>query len=90
MALLHPEEVKCRLRIKFGTLRNFERANDLPLDSARDALRCRTSGKTLDAIREALGFKKLTIMSRPKRNKRILDENSSAKSACHRLNEGVN
>ncbi len=37
--LLHPEEIKARIRIKCGSLVAFERKAGLPAGSVRDALR---------------------------------------------------
>lgn len=53
-AKLHPEQVKAELRIRFGTIRAFEKTHRLADGSVRDVLRGRKSKRTQDAVALAL------------------------------------
>jgi lambda repressor-like predicted transcriptional regulator len=54
LATMHPEDVKAGLRKRFGTVRSFERANDLPRHSVTDLLRGRRSERVAKAVEDAL------------------------------------
>lgn len=51
---LHPEDVKAEIRKRFGTVRDFERTNGLPIGGVRDILRGRTSERIERAIESVL------------------------------------
>jgi len=51
----HPEEIKAALRIRHGSLYEFERKCDLPRKSVADVLRGRAVAKTAEAIARDLG-----------------------------------
>lgn len=53
-AKLHPERVKAELRIRFGTIRAFEKKHLLADGSVRDVLRGRKSKRTQAALTAAL------------------------------------
>jgi Ner family transcriptional regulator len=55
MAGLHPEEIKARLRMKYGSMSAFEITRGLPKDSVRDALK-NGRPRIERAIAEALGL----------------------------------
>lgn len=52
---MHREDVKAVLRKKYGSLRAFEDANQLPPNSAKDVLRGRAVAGTERAIATELG-----------------------------------
>lgn len=47
--------IKAALRITHGSVRAFEREQELPEDSVRDVLRGRTVRRTAEAISKAIG-----------------------------------
>jgi lambda repressor-like predicted transcriptional regulator len=51
---LHPEDIKASIRKKFGTVRDFERANNLPINGVADILRGRTSERVSKAVESVL------------------------------------
>ena len=54
LAQMHREDIKAALRKQFGTMRQFEIANDLPKGSVHDVLRNRRSAKVEKAIETAI------------------------------------
>lgn len=52
----HPEVIKAAIKIKFRTVRAFERAQRLPAYSVRDVLRGRSVRATAMAISDAVGL----------------------------------
>jgi hypothetical protein len=42
---LHPEDVKARIRIAYGSTYNFERHHGLPFKSVSDVLRARSNAR---------------------------------------------
>lgn len=58
LAKMHPEDVKAGLRKRFGTIREFERATQLPRNSVSDLLRGKASSRVAQAIEDALDLAK--------------------------------
>lgn len=86
--LLHPEEIRAKLRIKFGTLLAFEKARDLPERSVSDVLRGRSIRRTEIAIADELGVGLHAISRRYAASSANVDD-SSARYAAHRINAGA-
>lgn len=51
---MHPALIKAELTIQFGSVKAFEEAKQLPVDSVRDVLRGRSVRQAADAIAAAL------------------------------------
>lgn len=74
-----PEYIKAELRIRYGSVFNFEDAHELPRKSVSDFLRGRTNRRVSDAISKVLG-----------RKVRASDKSDSSRAAAtHRLNAGA-
>lgn len=85
---LHPQEIKARLQIKFGSMTAFERLNGLPAGSAFDVLRGRVSRKTMQAIAVNTGVSEATIKSFSRVGKtKSKIQHIAEKPDLHRLNE---
>lgn len=94
--MLHPEEIRAKLRMKFGTLGEFERARKLPARSVTDVLRGRSVKRTEKAIAKELGVG-LHVISRryadlvsvnASPNVSTNADDSSEPAETHRLNAG--
>lgn len=81
---MHPELIRAELKLRFGTVKAFETARDLPADSVRDVLRGRSVRKTADAIAEAIGKPMSTLF--PSRFDYVERDTTSRKRDAHRLN----
>jgi lambda repressor-like predicted transcriptional regulator len=51
----HPHFIKAKMRVSFGTVRAWEIANGLPVDSVRDVFRGRQVRRTAQAIADFAG-----------------------------------
>lgn len=85
--LLHPEEIRAQLRIKFGTLAKFEKARKLPARSVTDVLRGRAIRRTEKAIAKELGVHLHAISRRYADFASANVDNSENAPRSHRLNE---
>ncbi|MGI8839718.1 MAG: helix-turn-helix domain-containing protein [Caulobacteraceae bacterium] len=83
---MHPENIKAELRKRFGTVKAFEAANGLGVDSVRDVLRGRSARKTAEAIANALESPLTALF--PGRFAQ-LEQDTSRKRDAHRLNQRV-
>lgn len=54
LADMHPEDIKASIRKRFGTIRNFELANDLPKGSVHEVLRRRRWARIERAIESVI------------------------------------
>jgi len=61
---LHREEIKAKLRMKFGTIEAFEQLRELPPRSVKDVLRGRSVRRTAEAIAFELGVPIQAVLSR--------------------------
>jgi lambda repressor-like predicted transcriptional regulator len=83
---MHKERIKAEIRIKHGSLREFERARGLPARSVEDVLRGRAVRQTADAIAEFMGTS-ITALFPGRFTRKPLDTSASADSHC--LNDGA-
>ncbi|MBS3961461.1 MAG: helix-turn-helix domain-containing protein [Sandarakinorhabdus sp.] len=81
IANLHPEDIKAAIRKRYGTVRKFERENDLPEKSVSDLFRGRTSERVRHAVETAVTPKKSASV------KSDASDDSSASASSHRLNQ---
>lgn len=51
---LHPEDVRAAIRKRFGTIKDFEAENGLPVGGVHDILRGRTSERVRQAVESVL------------------------------------
>lgn len=51
---MHPEEIKCKIRIAFGSAQAFERRYGLVHNAVSDLLRGRSSARTAKALESFL------------------------------------
>ena len=81
----HPETIKASIRIKFRSVRAFERSLDLPAYSVRDVLRGRSVKATAIAISVALDqtLEKL-FPGRFETSSSASEDNTSQKRDLHR------
>ncbi len=80
---MHPENIKAALRIRYGSLKAFEAAKNLPAGSVWDVLRGRAVRRTAEAMAKELGLPVTTVFPG-----RFLNspDNTSRKPDSHRLN----
>lgn len=83
----HPEDIKAALRKKYGTLVAFERAKELPSNSARDVLRGKTVAKTAVAIADELETSVHVLF--PGRFLSLKRDDNTTDGTVHRLNAGA-
>jgi lambda repressor-like predicted transcriptional regulator len=83
---MHSEHIKAELRIRFGSMANFEARRGLPPGSAGDVIRGRPVRRTAEAIAEALSLPLNTVF--PGRFAGRAD-NTSANPDAHHLNQGA-
>lgn len=83
---LHPEVIRARLRMKFGTLANFEAQRGLPERSVTDVLRGRSIRRTEKAIAKELGVDLHQISSRYADFASANVDSSRTRKSAHRLN----
>lgn len=81
---MHKEEVKARLRMRYGTLIAFERARSLPARSVKDVLRGRSVRRTAEAIADELGMALHDLF--PHLRSSTSGDDTAEISAPHRLN----
>lgn len=91
---MHREDIKARLRKKYGSVLAFERAVGLPARSAHDTLRGRASANAELAIAAALKLPVHKLFPRHRTARRRLissasADNMSAEPSVHRLSSGV-
>lgn len=79
LSTMHPEDVKAGLRRRFGTIRNFERARQLPRNSVSDLLRGKTSARVALAVEDALD------QPTPEAPHSDLSDSSANDDGAHRL-----
>jgi lambda repressor-like predicted transcriptional regulator len=83
---LHPEEVRARLRIVYGTMEAFAASQDINSQVVRDLLRGQSS--TAHAIvAKALGFEPDQL--KISRHSTIVERHSNGDAKAHRLNAGA-
>jgi lambda repressor-like predicted transcriptional regulator len=83
---MHKERIKAEIRIKHGSLREFERSRGLPARSVEDVLRGRAVRRTADAIAEFMGTSVTALFPGRFTRKPLA---TSASADCHRLNNGA-
>lgn len=83
VSLIHPELIKARLRIEFGSVEAFERMKKLPRHSVRDVLRGRAVRRTAEAVAEAMGMSLFDLFP----GRFIKPKSNSQKRDMHRLNQ---
>jgi hypothetical protein len=77
---MHREQVKAALRMRFGTVFEFERLHGLPAKSVSDLLRGRANERVKQAIEKAL------TEARTQGGESDNSDSTTTKAATHRLN----
>jgi lambda repressor-like predicted transcriptional regulator len=86
----HPETIKASIRIKYRTVRAFERAHNLPAYSVRDVLRGRAVRATAIAISDVVERTLEQLFpGRFEAPAVTRDDNTSQKRDSHRQNVGA-
>lgn len=79
-APVHKEDIKAGLRKRFGTVRAFEVARGLPLESVADVLRGRSVKRTAQAIADELSIELQGCTPAPSVN----PDDSASQTVAHR------
>ncbi len=80
----HKEDIKAAIRKRYGSVVEFERAHNLPVNSVRDVLRGRAVTNTARAIARELGM--TTEQLFPGRFKSHIEDYTPATGKTHRKN----
>ena len=81
-----PEYIKAQMRISHGTIRAWEAANGVPIDSVREIFRRRSVSRTAKAIAAFVGWPVEDLFPQ---GYFIVRNHKSQKRDAHRLNEGA-
>ena len=76
LAALHPEDIKAKLRKRYGSVREFEKVQGLPDKSVHEIFRGRGSRRVVAAVEAALEDDGISHPEKP----------SSGSKRAHRLN----
>lgn len=88
--LLHREDIKAKIRKKYGTLKEFERQKSLPSRSVKDVLLGRKNAGVSRAIASEMGVADFILITASKNQKKLpIRHSKSPKGDCHCLNAGV-
>ena len=88
--LLHREEVKARLRMKYGTLGKFEQEQGLPPRSVNDIFQGKTARRTAEAVASELGVSIHWLFPGRYAEKSAKPDTNERSAAAHSLNAEVN